>query len=161
MLARIILKEMYDIVPEISRLEYRGQEITNSTDAVLLIGDKVITAKISDEFRQFEIDLAKAWQQMTGLGFVFAVWACKPQFKLADAAGEIIRDTLRYNLKRIGELAKQHAPEHNWPVETAKKYLSQNMYYNFDSGQLKALKLFYLKAHQNQLIKRHKMIKFA
>ncbi|MDO8302368.1 MAG: MqnA/MqnD/SBP family protein, partial [Sedimentisphaerales bacterium] len=42
-LARIILKELYNITPEVSRYTWSGGEIAIDTDAVLLIGDKVIS----------------------------------------------------------------------------------------------------------------------
>jgi chorismate dehydratase len=42
-------------------------------EAVLLIGDKVVDPTRAGY--AYEVDLGGAWRQMTGLPFVFAVWA--------------------------------------------------------------------------------------
>jgi chorismate dehydratase len=165
-LARIVLKELYDVTPQVSRFTYSGGEITIDTDAVLLIGDKVINASIpqlktqDSKLKTYELDLAEAWHKLTGLGFVFAVWACRPGFK-ANEIKTILQRVLSVNLKKLDTLAKQHARLHNWPAETARAYLSKNMFYKLDSGQLEALKLFYTLAHKHGFISRCKSVRFA
>ena len=164
-LARIVLKELYNITPQVSRYTYAGGEISFDTDAILLIGDKVISAfspnpKSKIQNLKFELDLVEAWRKLTGLGFVFAVWACRPGFK-ADEIKLILQRVLSVNLKKLDILAKKHAPLHNWPVDVARSYLSKNMFYKLDPAQLEALKLFYSYAHKHGLIARFKSIRFA
>jgi chorismate dehydratase len=165
-LARIILKELYNVTPDVSRYTYSGGEITFDTDAILLIGDKVITASIpklktqDSKLKTYELDLAEAWHELTGLGFVFAVWACRAGFK-ADEIKTILQRVLSVNLKKLDILAKKHAPMHHWPIDTARTYLSKNMFYKLDPGQLEALKLFYTYANKHGLIARCKAVRFA
>jgi chorismate dehydratase len=158
-LARIVLKELYNVTPEVSRYTCTGDEITFDTDAILLIGDKVITA-VFPQFKTYELDLAEAWHKLTGLGFVFAVWACRAGFK-ADEIKLIFQRVLSVNLKKLDILAKKHAPLHKWPVATARTYLSKNMFYKLDPAQLAGLKLFYSYAHKHGLIARFKSVRFA
>ena len=159
-LARIVLKELYNVTPDVSRYTYAGGEITFDTDAILLIGDKVINASIAKDFQQFQLDLVEAWHKLTGLGFVFAIWACRAGFK-ADEIKAILLRVLSVNLKKLDTLAKKHAPLHKWPVDTARTYLSKNMFYKLDPAQLEALKLFYTYAHKHGLIARFKSVRFA
>jgi chorismate dehydratase len=159
-LARVVLKEMYKIEPEVSRLDIAKEPLTADADALLVIGDKVINGVIEPEFKKYELDLAEAWHSLTGYGFVFAVWACRPGFDAEEIAG-ILKRTLDANLRRINEVAKEHAALHNWPEATAKQYLGKYMYYRLDYGQLKGLSTFYHLAHAQGLTHRHKMIRFA
>lgn len=159
-LARIVLSDLYGVTPEISRLEYSGGKAGADADAMLLIGDKVVNAEVEKDFLREQVDLVEAWRKMTGLGFVFAVWACRPEFKAAEAA-ILLKRRLEENLKHLAWLAKTYASEHGWPEATAKKYLSENMYYLFDHNQLMALKLFYSQAHKHGLIRRHRIVRFA
>ncbi|MDO8301943.1 MAG: MqnA/MqnD/SBP family protein, partial [Sedimentisphaerales bacterium] len=108
----------------------------------------------------YQLDLAEAWHKLTGLGFVFAVWACRPGFK-ANELKTILQRVLSVNLKKLDTLAKKHAPLHHWPIDTARTYLSKNMFYKLDPAQLEALRLFYSLAHKHGLIPRCKGIRFA
>jgi chorismate dehydratase len=159
-LARVVLKEMYNIEPEVNRLDVAKDPLTADADALLVIGDKVINGVIDPAFKAYELDLAEAWHSMTGFGFVFAVWACRPGFDAEEIAG-ILKRTLDVNLRRIDQLTKEHAPLHNWPETTAKQYLGKYMYYRLDSSQIKGLRAFYHLAHAQGLVRRHKMIRFA
>jgi chorismate dehydratase len=159
-LCRIILKEMYNLEPDVSRFTYGGGKINVDTDAILLIGDKVVNAPVDKTLKQFQLDLVEAWHKLTGLGFVFAVWACRAGFKAEDIKAILLR-TLSVNLKHIDTLAGKYAPLHNWPVDTARTYLSKNMFYKLDRSKLEALKLFYSYAHKHGFLSRHKSIRFA
>jgi chorismate dehydratase len=166
-LARIVLKELYDITPEILRYTWNGGPVNIDTDAVLLIGDKVISAFPQPAAGNqppatfaFQLDLVDAWHKLTNHGFVFAVWACRRGFNI-DMAKPLLARTIHANLKNISSLARRYAPLHNWPVDTARTYLSKNMYYFLDRPQLESLKLFYSFAHKHGLISRLRAIRFA
>jgi chorismate dehydratase len=161
-LSRIVLKDLYNVTPEIFRYTWSGGQINVDTDAVLLIGDKVVSAfpGQSASVLPYQLDLVEAWHKLSGLGFVFAVWACRPGFK-ADEIKITLQRALSVNLKNIDTLARRYAPLHHWPVDIARTYLSKNMFYKLDRGQLDALKLFYSYAHKYGLISRHKAIRFA
>jgi chorismate dehydratase len=152
-LCRIILKEMYNLVPDVLRYTWPGSDVNIDTDAVLLIGDKVVSAFDSHSYPA-RASAAFPFQ------LVFAVWACRPGFKAEDIK-MILQRTLSRNLKNIDALARHYAPLHNWPVDTARTYLSKNMFYKLDRGQLEALKLFYFYAHKHGFISCHKSIRFA
>lgn len=71
-LATVLWRELYGRTLAIEPLQARSADLAR-LDSVLLIGDKVV-----DPLRAgfaFEVDLGGAWRQLTGLPFVFAVWA--------------------------------------------------------------------------------------
>ena len=51
-------------------------------------------------------DLAAMWKEMTGLPFVFAVWACRAGHPEADALTEIALAARAEGLRRIDELGQ-------------------------------------------------------
>ena len=159
-LARILLKEIYNIDPDVTRITCVGNTVSTDTDAVLLIGDKVITAKIEAPLKKFQLDLAESWRKFTGMGFVFAVWACLPQFQ-AEIVALTLKRTLKNNLRDIDGLVEKYALQHNWPKPAARKYLTENMYYLLDHKQLTGLRLFYSLAYKHGLIRRQRTIRFA
>ncbi len=93
-------------------------------EAVLLIGDKVVTGAPPASRYPHQIDLGEAWKARTGLPFVYALWMCR--------AGEspALRTTLalldrqrRHNATRSGWIAAGAARMHGWPAETTATYL--------------------------------------
>ena len=61
-------------------------------DNVLLIGDKVVHNDLADF--DIEIDLGGAWKSLTGLPFVFAVWAADRNLN-TDALSPMLERLLR------------------------------------------------------------------
>jgi chorismate dehydratase len=59
-------------------------------DAVLAIGDEALCLKQAKAM-PFELDLGAAWQELTGLPFVFGVWAVRRSFAASnpEAAGAL------------------------------------------------------------------------
>ncbi|WP_022669379.1 menaquinone biosynthetic enzyme MqnA/MqnD family protein [Desulfospira joergensenii] len=53
--------------------------IPEDVEAVMVIGDAALTQPWEDRFSQ-KIDLGQSWFEMTGLPFVFAVWAVRRSF---------------------------------------------------------------------------------
>lgn len=80
-LIRIILEEFHGVRPC-----YRmGQAMAGSGDAppaaaVLAIGDEALRLARDRETYPHVLDLSQAWQERTGLPFVFAVWAVREEF---------------------------------------------------------------------------------
>ncbi|NJL30982.1 MAG: hypothetical protein HC898_04785, partial [Phycisphaerales bacterium] len=52
--------------------------------AMLLIGDKVVTHRPDPQRYPFDVDLGQAWHQLTGLPFVFATWLARADAVLGD-----------------------------------------------------------------------------
>jgi chorismate dehydratase len=144
-LARIILAECFSTCPQITELSRSGDD----SDAMLLIGDKVVT----QEPRGFthQLDLGEAWKTFTAMPFVFAVWTTRAGIDLADLPQRL--GIARENgLGALREIVSQHAAAHGWPENLAMKYLSENLKFDIGPAQLQAIHLFHDLAARHEII---------
>ncbi len=74
-MVRILLEDLYGVVPQFHPAAPDVSEMLAHHDAALVIGDPALTANLSG---LQVLDLAEGWNRLTGLPFVFAVWAVRP-----------------------------------------------------------------------------------
>jgi chorismate dehydratase len=104
-------------------------------ETLLLIGDKVVNDSPPAVRYPHQLDLGEAWKQLTGLPFVYAMWACcadrvdSPEIQLA---AQLLDRQRRHNQTRIDWIVSKHAPEHRWPRDLAARYLGS--YLRFEVG---------------------------
>ena len=163
-LMRIVLKELHNIEPELIDYDARERVAENRPldwpDAMLLIGDKVVTDSPPAIRYPHQIDLGAAWKQHTGLPFVFALWMAR-----ADADPAVLRTVSmildrqrRYNLDRIDTIIQRRAVPRNWPRDLAADYLKNRIACEFTPQCRAGLELFYDKAKQYGLIDRRRPV---
>jgi chorismate dehydratase len=145
-LLQIVLKKLYDISVEIVPTNFHEMGDCNSTwpEAVLLIGDKVVTSQYETQYAH-TLDLGQAWKEQTGLPFVFATWLCRldlPKMQTHKLA-MVLQRQLAFNHHRIEQVVSISAPERNWDTVKAHEYVTKNMYYRFTDMHLESLQLFY------------------
>ena len=150
-LLRVIFAERFGRAIDITPFDARLESADAAGEAMLLIGDKVVTAEPSRRTYPFQIDLGEAWRELTGLPFVFAVWMAKRRTALGDVPHRL--DELeRRNLDRIDDLIETAAPANHWPIDVARIYLTQLLCYDIGPRQLQAIERFALLAHRHGLI---------
>jgi chorismate dehydratase len=98
----------------------------SACEAVLLIGDKVINPPTGIEYFSTHVDLGAAWKSMTGLPFVFAVWA-GPNRATIEAAAAMLSAARDRGVNRAGEIAQSHAETMGWPVSLAHRYYTEHL----------------------------------
>ena len=76
-LLRVLLKDLYNIEPEFIDHQPDLDHMLQHCDAALIIGDTALEIAESPVKSTFMLDLAEAWQQLTGLSFVFAAWIAR------------------------------------------------------------------------------------
>jgi chorismate dehydratase len=81
-LAKIILKEEYELEPKFQPYTGPGDRALANTDALLLIGDASLREISTHPNR---IDLVEAWNEITGLPYVHGFW-CAPDESLNPEA---------------------------------------------------------------------------
>lgn len=114
-------------------------------EALLLIGDKVVTQTPSAVRYPHQIDLGEAWRDLTGLPFVYALWACRagdsdsPQ--IATAAALLDRQRRR-NAMRIDAIATEHARRLGWPDDLARRYLGELLRYELSADAVEGAERF-------------------
>lgn len=103
-----------------------GHEDGRWPEAMLLIGDKVVTDSPPAIRYPHQLDLGEAWKGLTGLPFVYAMWACRA----GEEGSPVVRHgaamldrQLRHNMSRIDWIITRRAGEHRWPLDLARQYL--------------------------------------
>ena len=147
-LAQIILNERYqlnfdsiDLPPDVSMM-------LELADAALVIGDPALENTDRPEPR---LDLGEAWQELTGLPFVYAFWAGKENFLSPNEVELLIKSKDR-GVNALDEIAEAHAENHTHTSSFYTKYLRDNLTYNLGDLELKGLLKFYELAQIRGLI---------
>lgn len=155
-LTKILASRYWKISPEYSRLPLDVDFRTTATDAVLIIGDRAMQDN-SDFLEQH--DLGQTWREWTGLPFVFAVWAARPEADLAflDRELTIARDAGLACREQI--VAEYHARYGLTPGQ-CRKYLYENLNYFLGEAEREALRRFAHYAAEAQLLTRPPRLEF-
>lgn len=142
-LLRILLAQQYGIHPPIVACEpdHLRHTMISDGEALMLIGDKVITSAPPAVQFPFQIDLGQAWHDLTGLPFLFAVWMCRQSDELANLPARL-NAVRQCNAHRVDNLVATHATAHGWPTELARKYLGQLLQYEVSQRHLTAMARF-------------------
>jgi chorismate dehydratase len=106
-------------------------------EAVVLIGDQCF--EFENSYR-YKIDLAMAWKEATGLPFVFAAWTSNKQ--LDREFIDEFNNVLASGVKNIDSVVKKFGQTGVIKGNILKKYLTENIDYDFNDEKKKALKLF-------------------
>jgi chorismate dehydratase len=137
LLAQLLLDEYWKIkVTPIRLSSLNDIEPQRKDAAYLLIGDKVFDYE--DKFA-YKSDLAQAWNDFTGLPFVFAVWTAVTP--LSKEFISLFNNALSTGLANIAAAVNEH--KHSLDYKDALKYLTENIDYNFDFAKHKALVEFW------------------
>jgi len=143
-MARILLHELFRLEPEYHPAVPDLAEMLRHHDAALLIGDPALTADLRG---LHVLDLAEGWRRLTGLPFVFAVWAVRPSVPpepflwSRDYAQRHFPGLLDAAVRRIG-----------LPRELLAEYLDGNLHHDLDEADEKGLVEFFRRAHRHGLI---------
>ncbi|MFG0285082.1 MAG: menaquinone biosynthetic enzyme MqnA/MqnD family protein [Phycisphaerales bacterium JB039] len=148
-LARLILEKQFGARVEVIDYDARediavGGERADP-EAMLLIGDKVVTLAPRLERFGHTVDLGEAWKDLTGLPFVYAVWMCRageqddPAIQAAAAAIDRAR---RHNMLRLSWIVARRAGELRWPQELAERYIGELLRFEVGPRQRAAARQF-------------------
>lgn len=125
-LLRVLLKKRYGIEPEFYPRP-AGAKLSEH-EAMMLIGDEALG--YASRHPQPVWDLGAAWQEWTGLPFVYAVWA----FQRGVTDGKsLLREAKANGLAHLGEIVQDAAQA---------QYLSQNVCYELGAAEKEGLRRF-------------------
>jgi chorismate dehydratase len=108
-------------------------------DAAVVIGDRALC---SDPAPAGDIDLAQAWKEMTGLPFVFAVWAVRKDFAEIDTVAEIAHKAYLAGFRAIEGIAGRYAIELGGSLAFWIDYLGNSIHYRLTDQDLEGMALF-------------------
>jgi len=139
-LARILLKERFDLEPRLQPLPIGVLLEDCTADATLLVGDRGMLPPVG----RFEFiwDLGQQWWEWTGLPFVFAMWVARPNVNLRWA-DEVLTAARDEGIARLEEIARAQAPAVGLPQEECLSYLRDNVEFHLHDRQREGLQWFY------------------
>lgn len=144
-LAQVLLAKLFNVRPKM--IDYDARErtaegrIDESPQAMLLIGDKVVTGSPLAVKYPYQMDLGEGWHELTGLPFVFAMWMTRQGTDLGDLPARLSA-RLDANLPQRLLIAERYAKQHGWPSDLAEHYLIDVLRYKVGPLELEAIARF-------------------
>ena len=166
-LVKLILAQRYGCQPQFLERTpddaARCENMLEASDAALVIGDPAMRLAASAAQLGVQIyDLAEEWRALTGLPFVFAVWAVR-----ADAQFEprtLVQDFLaakQEGLTKLEELAATYAQELALPYDGLLSYLRENVNYDLDEENRAGMQRYFELAAAAGLIAAARPLQFV
>ncbi len=129
-LAELLLKKHYGCSVERAK---------SNADAVVVIGDRAL---LSCPAPAGDIDLAEAWKEMTGLPFVFAVWAVRRDFPEIEMVTKIAQQAYKAGIESLENIVARYADEFGTATTFWLDYLSHSIHYELDARDIEGLTEF-------------------
>lgn len=147
-LVRVIFREFFGFEPEWKPSAPDLAAMLDENDAALMIGDPAMTFP-REGLRVY--DLASLWRELTGLGFVFAMWMVREA--AAREVGAVDFAAARdEGLARVAEIVESYAATLRLPREELREYLLENISFTLNEEMREGLDLFYKLARKHELL---------
>ncbi len=150
--AHILFQHFHGVKPRFVEQAADPLAMLASADAALLIGDPALLARERREAIEAAVDapllwldVAQLWRERTGLPWVAALWAVRPE-ALTDVTPQQLIEDLNASrdagLRHIEELVAEWTPRLSISPGTIRTYLTRNIHYTLDEDCLRAIRLF-------------------
>ncbi len=161
-LLQVLLREVHGCRVTVLPFDAAGRNV-EWPEAVMLIGDKVVSASPPAERYPYQMDLGEAWHSLTGLPFLFGIWLAGADLDSDDARRIVstLDRQYRYNRMHSETLVGRESRARNWPQDMAEDYLSSGIRYELGPSQREGLDRFYELAAAHGLIEQHRPLRFA
>ncbi|MCB0338087.1 MAG: hypothetical protein KDD53_00715, partial [Bdellovibrionales bacterium] len=147
-LLQLLLAEKWMLTPKMLRVERQSLlESVGGTNGVLIIGDAALSCR--DKF-PVAIDLTSVWYQLTGLPFVYTIWAKRPG-TLSKEQGRCIDELFHRHAKIRTTLATRYHNEVHVPMPDALHYIERIKHY-LDDSTIQGLNEFISRAARLKLL---------
>ena len=132
-LCKVLLKYHWKVSPVLEDAKEDFREHIRDTTAGVVIGDRALEQRLTSPYIY---DLAEAWQQFTGLPFVFAAWIANKE--LPESFCKLFNEA---NAVGLNELEKVVA-ENPYKIYDLKTYFSKNISYDLTELKRRGLEKF-------------------
>jgi chorismate dehydratase len=151
-LSLVMLKRRYRCRPQVDRMPPDPARMLLTHDAALVIGDAALKlAGNPPREAPFVIDLADAWHAMTGLPFVFALWACRPVVSPLRLS-EMFEQSLEEGLANIDVIAREESARVGIPEAVIASYLRENIRFRLGHEEMSSLRMFFSLCREDGLL---------
>ena len=111
----------------------------NDADASVVIGDRALCESPGPGG---DHDLATAWNQMTGLPFVFAVWAVRRNHPDRAGLTRVIQAAKQAGIAAISGIVREQAQKLGLSETTCLEYFAECIYYDLGPRERQAMERF-------------------
>lgn len=132
-LLRVLLAER-GLSPEFKHLE-RYEDLP---DYALLIGDRALDKVRSPGPHQI-LDLGSAWNELTGLPFVYAVWAIRRGLDKVSALTQQLREARGFGLDTLETIIRERT---DYDYDFRKDYLSWHIHFHLGTDEKRGIQKF-------------------
>jgi len=138
------------------------ENMFEDSDAALVIGDPAMRlAALAPQLGVQIYDLAEEWREMTGLPFVFAVWAARAEgIKNQDLIAKDFLDAKREGMGRLNQIAASYAKELRLRQQNLLAYLQDNVNYDLDPENIAGMRRYFALAAECGFIPECQPIEF-
>ncbi len=140
-LLRVLLKQRYGIMPEFYPRP-AGAKLSEH-EAMMWIGDDALWYASRHPHPVW--DLGEAWREMTGLPFVYAVWALQRGIAASSPLPDLLRQARANGLAHVDEIGQDAAE---------REYLTRNVWYELGEPEKRGLRRFQQYLVEMKLIER-------
>ena len=160
-LVRVLCAREFKIRPMLYSSGPRLDDMLAIADAGLLIGDKALfldreASRAGETLNK--IDLGEVWTRATGLPFVYAFWAGRPDVLTAEDV-EALQRARDEGVRRIAEIAAGCFSDPRQQSIGA-RYLRDNIKYDLGDDERAGLELFFQYAAEAGAVKRAQPLRF-
>ncbi len=146
-MCQVLLNRVYGVRPEIVTLPPDVPAMLEQADAALVIGDIALRSAVALEGGAMpqvkdNLDLGTLWRSEMGLPFVYAVWAAPRDGDLVMLS-DILRRAAEWGVAHRIEIAEREAPRLGLPVEFCRRYVTENVCYDFGPREWAGMQRFY------------------
>jgi len=144
-LVKVVLAELYGARP-LYRTGAVSDTFADGVCGMLAIGDEALRLRARGVYPYF-LDLGRAWHDLTGLPFVFGVWAARREVWERDPAlvtylHQTLVDSKAQGCAALSEICRQATAQVNLSEAELLDYF-QKLQYDLDAGQQEGLIAFF------------------
>ncbi len=133
-LALILLRDHWK-----RRVEVVPRDDAAPADAAVVIGDRALREPPAPGG---DLDLTDHWNRMTGLPFVFAVWAVRSNHPAPRELGRVIEAAKRAGVAALPDIVREQAAKLGLTEAVCREYFSECIYYDMGPRELEAMDRF-------------------
>jgi chorismate dehydratase len=158
-LTQILCVKLWGVAPLVTHAEPDVDAMLRRADAALVIGDPALAID-ADAIGAIKTDLGSAWRALTGLPFVYAMWAGRMGAVDAEQVAELqrARDRGAAHVETIARAAGDGDPV---AEQRAIRYLRDNLKYGLGERELAGLARFHALATELGLAPERRPIRFV
>ncbi len=157
-LAELLLRSRYERTVRVVPHAPEPRAMLAACDAAVIIGDPALIYSENPLPGVTATDLVQEWRAWTGLPFVFAFWAARPEAASPRVAA-LFAGARDRGVAALPEIIPIEAGRRGLPEPLVRDYLTNCICYDMDARALAGLDMFYRLAAEHGLIARANPLK--